>query len=196
MSLRFRRPERARKPHRPVMMLVAAVAALSPALAVMGIAGPASASPVVTPDTPIVSIHLTNAKSYCVGVKNDNNHAGAGVWLYKCAQAKSHRWYELGYTCPGGFGQSQCMVFLDVKNTKVCFGLTASRTGTLLGCGQGGILPPYRAVWGPGAKNGLINTAFGTVEGSLWTAKAANKATLRGEDRQAGGGGWWRWSGF
>ena len=66
----------------------------------------------------------------------------------------------------------------------------------LLGCGSDGITPPYRAVWGPGANDGLINSSFGTVEGSLMVDTATNKATLYGNDRNGGGGGWWRWSGF
>lgn len=196
MSFRFNRSERARKSRRPVMVLVAALAALGPALAIIGLAaGPASAAPLA--DAPPITIHLTNASSYCVDVKNDNNSANNPVYLYKCSQAKSYKWDELeGVTCPGDPGPQDCLVFVDAQNTSVCFGLNDNRDAVLLGCGQGGALAPYRAVWVPSGTNGLVNTAFGTPEGSLWTPKDSNTSPLSGQDRQAGGPGWWQWSGF
>lgn len=156
----------------------------------------ASASAAVTPDTPPpFTIHLTNASSYCIDVKNDNNQAGAAVWLYKCSQAKSDHWNEFEYECPGQEGQPQCFVLVDAANTNLCFGLTDNRTADLQNCGNHGDLPSNYAVWNAVANHGLRDTGWG-VEGDLWSPTATSKATLYGEDRTAGGGGWWEWSGF
>jgi hypothetical protein len=178
--------------------LLAVLAAPIAVLAtIIGTAGIASASPsrVTVPDTPVVTIHLTYASSYCVGVKNDNNHAGAAVWLYKCAQAKSDQWYESEYECPGGEGQPQCFVLVDRKNDQLCLGLNDVRAAVLQNCGYGGDLPSNFAVWNSTAQNGLRSTGWG-VEGNLWTATDRNTAALSGQDRDAGGGGWWQWSGY
>jgi hypothetical protein len=120
----------------------AALAAVT-MMAVLGPAGASSAAPVPspTPDTTNVTIHLTNAKSYCAAVKNDNNHAGATIWLYKCAHAKADHWYEHDSVQCGISGQNICSYFVDTKNFgdhSVCLGMNGARKVVLQGCGKFG----------------------------------------------------------
>jgi hypothetical protein len=182
--------------------LLAVLAATIAVLAtITGYAGPASASPSggIQPDTPVVTVHLTNASTYCADVKNDNNHAGAAVWLYKCSQSQSYHWYELATECPGELGQPQCFVLVDKANDTLCLGLgfhaADARKAGLQNCGDGGDQPSGFAIWNAVAKNGLRNTGWGT-EGDLVTATATSSAAIFGADRAAGGGGWWQWSGY
>jgi hypothetical protein len=193
MSFRFNRPGRACKTVRPRTVIVAALVALGSALAIIGLAVPASASP--STSTPVVKIYLTFAPRYCADVKDDNNSAGELVWLYKCSQSKSDEWQEYQQECIGQEGQPQCFDFVDVRNDQLCLGLDNHRVAVLQKCGYGGDNAPYSSIWGPTAKNGLRNNKWGT-EGNLWTPRASNTSKLYGEDEDAGGPGWWQWSGY
>jgi hypothetical protein len=133
MPFRFNRPERARKTGRPTRVIVAALAALSSAFAIVGLAVPASAAPSIS--TPVVKVYLTFAPRYCADVKNDNNEAGALVWLYKCSQSKSDKWQEYQQECMGQEGQPQCFDFVDLQNDQLCLGLNNHRVAVLQKCG-------------------------------------------------------------
>jgi hypothetical protein len=165
-------------------------------------AGGAAAAPAapLIPDTPNVTIFLKNSPSFCADIKNDNNHAGATIWLYKCSQSKSDHWYEIDGVDCGTTGQFICSYFIDVQNygaNSVCLGMTGARNVVLQTCGNNGNEYLTSELWiqDTGSENGWRNYNWGP-SGDL--AVASNTATdpLFGVD--AGGGGgcqcWYRWS--
>jgi hypothetical protein len=170
-------------------------------MAVLGSAGAASAAsgPRLMPDTPKVTISLTNAPSYCAAVKNDNNTSGATIWLYKCAQANSYHWYEIdGVECGIG-GQNICSVFIDVPTAgahSLCLGMNSARNVVLQGCGNNGNSATTSEEWiqDTGGENGWRNFTWGP-NGDLAVAAATNTDKLDGVDATAGCGGcWYRWT--
>ncbi|MGO9079588.1 MAG: hypothetical protein ACLQDY_11180 [Streptosporangiaceae bacterium] len=151
------------------------------------------------PDTPNVYIHLTHAPSYCAAIKNDNNHSGATIWLYKCAQAKSKNWYEVdGVECGDG-GQYICSYFIDVKNFgrhSLCLGMNGARKVLLQGCGGNGNEYLTSELWiqDTGPEDGWRNFDWGGM-GDLAVAKDRQTDPLYGVDASSGCGGcWYRWS--
>jgi hypothetical protein len=87
--------------------------------------------------SPDITIHLTNAPSYCVNRKGGNNSHGATVFLWACSGGQNH-WYEAnayyGVVAPPACAANQCIVFEDYWNRNSCFGLGPNDTGTLGSC--------------------------------------------------------------
>jgi hypothetical protein len=143
-----------------------------------------------------VTIHLTNSSTLCADVKNDNNNAGAAIWLYSCAQGKSVHWNTISGRQCGTSGQFICSVFVDAKNTSICLGLNAARNAVLQNCGPDGINAPYQSQWivDTGPENGWRSFAWGGL-GDLVVASNKQGDLLYGTDVTAGCGGcWYHWS--
>lgn len=185
-----------RRPHVLIPLVISLLVACG-VLAGVGVvtASPASADPVVT-------ICLTNARSFCADVKNSNNTSNASIWLYRPQDgAKDYKWLEVPVPCTVFTcicDSADCISFEDVQSPTLC--LAASPTGTsvqLINChiadGEGGTA---RAAWihiGNNLENFFLGTNHDlTVNGPLFSGRYLYAA----QHVSPGGALWQQWSGF
>jgi hypothetical protein len=173
-------------------MLVAAAAVTGVAIAT---AAPAFATPVVT-------ICLTNAPSFCADVEDSDNVANQPIWLYQpSAGAKDYKWYEVPVPCSASYCLCDgvgCVEFEDVQNPNLCLGISNNLAAiTLIGCEltEGGT---GRAAWTTAVgSHYLVNYFLGNPRGYL----AVNGSLFNGrylypsEYSAPGGAVWEQWSG-
>lgn len=86
-------------------------------------------APATASAAPVVTIHLRNAPSYCVDVKD--GHDTLATW-YGCtvARASDDHWYELSASdcLPFGCGcRANCFKFEDVRHPSLCLGLSVTQ---------------------------------------------------------------------
>jgi hypothetical protein len=193
-EIQLLRPGRIRSLGRGWRLAAFAASVAAAAMISMALPGTASATVAgVTSDTPVVTIYLTNAPSYCADVKDDNNTPGTTVWLYQCSQSKMDRWLEFsGLECGTG-GQYICDEFVDAANYNVCLGLNAARYAILVNCGPNGAGDPADGLWIPNSGNNLRNFEWATL-GDLAAPTTTPTARLYGENLSEGG--WHQWSGY
>jgi hypothetical protein len=174
-----------------------AVFAAPVAITTMAVLGPTGSVSVASARTAAdvinVTIHLTNASSYCADVKDSVNQPGTRIWLYKCALGGSEHWYQHSpVQCATG-GQFICSVFVDVKNTSVCLGMDGARHVLLQGC-SAGYTTAEEWIKHTGPENGWRNE-FWDGNGDLAVASDTQGDLLYGVNASNGCGGcWFRWT--